>query len=193
MQYCRRAPVGVAADTRGVKLGGPNGRPQRRGGCGQAQGTSKSSRMSIPPELMQRMMAGGAGPGGSPQGGPTGSPAQPAGAPPGMGVQPPAAAPMSMPQEKKGLKAAAATNVHIAVNMLEEALGAFGTESDEGGDILKALGILRKHVAARDSSDLVPAEVLQMVRRMPQMGGGTSVQQQILRQMRGPQPGPPAA
>ena len=77
------------------------------------------------------------------------------------------------PQDKKGLKAAAATNVHIAVNMLEEALPAFGSESAEGGKILAALKSLSSMVAKRDTSDLqeVPAEILQMVRRMPQMGG----------------------
>lgn len=98
-------------------------------------------------------------------------------------AQPPAASPMSGPQEKKGLKAAAQTNVHIAVNMLEEALPAFGSESAEGGKILAALKSLSSLVAKRDSSDLVPAEVLQMVRRLPQMGGGTAAQQAIMKQM----------
>jgi hypothetical protein len=107
--------------------------------------------------------------------------------------QPPGAAPMSGPQDKKGLKAAAATNVHIAVNMLEEALPAFGSESPEGSKILAALKSLSSLVAKRDSSDLVPAEVLQMVRRLPQMGGGTNVQRQILQQMAGKQPPPQAA
>jgi hypothetical protein len=100
---------------------------------------------------------------------------------------------MSGPQDKKGLKAAAATNVHIAVNMLEEALPAFGSESSEGGKILAALKSLSSLVSKRDSSDLVPAEILQMVRRMPQMGGGTAAQQAILKQMQQPQPPPQAA
>lgn len=150
--------------------------------------------MSVPPEIMQRMMAQG-GQGGPPQGGqPPPQGAAPGGPPqPGMGGQAPGAAPMSSPQEKKGLKAAAATNVHIAVNMLEEALPAFGSESAEGGKILAALKSLSSMVAKRDTSDLVPAEILQMVRRMPQMGGGTQVQQQILKQMQGQgQPAPAA-
>src|SRR6266404_491996 len=154
--------------------------------------------MSVPPELIQKLMAGG-GAGGAPT---AGAPAAGGGAPapqappPGIGGstgQPPAAAPMSGPQEKKGLKAAAATNVHIAVNMLEEALGAFGSESPEGEKILKALSGLRGLVAKRDTSDLVPAEVLQMVRRLPQMGGGTNVQRQIMQQMKQPQQAPQAA
>ena len=90
---------------------------------------------------------------------------------------------MSTPQDKRGVKAVAQTNIHIAVNMLEEALPAFGSESPEGDKILKALKMLGSMVAKKDSSDLVPAEILQMVRRMPQMGGGTSAQQAIMKQL----------
>lgn len=111
----------------------------------------------------------------------------------GPQAQTPAAAPMSKPQNKKGLQAAAQTNVHIAVNMLEEALPAFGSESAEGGKILAALKSLGSLVAKKDTSDLVPAEILQMVRRLPQMGGGTDVQRQVLEQMKKPQAAPAAA
>lgn len=100
---------------------------------------------------------------------------------------------MSGPQDKKGLKAAAQTNVHIAMNMLEEALPAFGSESEEGAAILKMLSMGGKLMGKKDSGDLVPAEVLQMVRRLPQMGGGTNVQQQIQQQMSQKQAPPQAA
>jgi len=100
---------------------------------------------------------------------------------------------MSTPQQKSGLQAAAITNVHIAVNMLEEALPAFGSESEEGADILRALSILRKHLVRKDTSDLIPAEVMQMVSRLPQMGGGTAVQQKIMQQLHQPQPPPTGA
>ena len=106
---------------------------------------------------------------------------------------------MASAKPKEGLKAAAHTNVHIAVNMLEEALGAFGSESDEGGTVLKALHTLRKLVGKRDSSDLVPAEIAQMVSRMPQMGGGTDLQRMLHQMMMQPpnmqqrQPPMPAA
>src|ERR1700679_753169 len=144
--------------------------------------------MAVPPEVMQRMMGGGAQggaaptpAGASPPGGPEAAgPGGAGGAPPGPS---PAAAPMSKPQDKRGLKAAAQTNIHIAVNMLEEALPAFGSESPEGAKVIKALNILASMVAKKDTSDLVPAEILQMVRRLPQMGGGTAVQQQIMKQM----------
>jgi hypothetical protein len=104
---------------------------------------------------------------------------------------------MPQPQEKEGLKAAAQTNIHIAINMLEEALPAFGSESEEGKKIIKMLNIGAGMLAKRDSSDLVPAEVLQMVRQLPQMGGGTDVQKMLMKQMQGggkpqqPQPGQP--
>lgn len=100
---------------------------------------------------------------------------------------------MSKPQDKKGLKAAAMTNVHIALNMLEEALPGFGSESEEGQKILSALKGLAGLMGKRDAGDLVPAEVLQMNRRLPQMGGGTNVQQQIEQMMKQKQPSPQAA
>jgi hypothetical protein len=90
---------------------------------------------------------------------------------------------MSKPQDKRGMKAAAATNLHIAANMLEEALPAYGSESPEGGKILSALKILAGLVGKKDNSDLVPAEVMQMVKRLPQLGGGTNIQQQIMKMM----------
>jgi len=149
--------------------------------------------MSVNPELMQRMMSGGGGPGGPPApgagaqppqaGGPQGAPGAGAAATGAAGAQAPAAAPMSTPQDKRGVKAAAMTNIHIGVNMLEEALPAFGSESKEGGAIIKALNLLAPLLAKKDTSDLVPAEILQMVKRLPQMGGGTQVQQQIMKQM----------
>lgn len=147
--------------------------------------------MSVPPEVVKQMMeqqGGAAGAAGGPK--PQGSaPSMPGQNP----QQSPAAAPMSTPQSKKGLQAAAQTNVHIAVNMLEEALPAFGSESPEGQAIIKVLGSLAKLVGKRDTSDLVPAEVLQMVRRLPQMGGGTDVQRQIMQQMSQKQAPPTAA
>jgi len=128
-------------------------------------------------------MPGAGGPGAQPSAGTQG---------PG---QSPGGAPMSTPQDKRGVKTAAHTNLHIATNMLEEALPAFGSESPEGAKILSALKILGSLVGKRDTSDLVPAEVMQMVKRMPQMGGGTDVQQQLMKMMsqQKPQAAPAAA
>ena len=70
--------------------------------------------------------------------------------------------------------------------MLEQAISALGSGSEHGAAVLKALHALGPLAAQKDTSDLVPAEILQMVRGMPQMGGGTDLQQQIMKQMQGP-------
>jgi hypothetical protein len=59
---------------------------------------------------------------------------------------------------------------------------------------LAALKSLGGMVAKKDTSDLVPAEVLQLIKRLPQMGGGTQIQQQIMKMMQQakPQPAPAA-
>jgi len=135
--------------------------------------------MPVPEQLLQQQMAP------KPPGGMPGMP-QPGGP---QGASPmPAAAPMPQPQEKGGKKAAAMVNVHIAANMLEQALIGVGSESEEGGHILKALNMLTKLIGQKgnDSGDLVPAEVMQMVRQMPQQGGGTDMQRMLLKQMQNP-------
>jgi hypothetical protein len=86
---------------------------------------------------------------------------------------------MAKPQEKEGLKEAARVNIHIAMNMLEQALPVFGSESKEGKSVLKILNMLSKEFGQADASDLVPAEVLQMNKSLPQAGGGTEVQRML--------------
>ena len=98
---------------------------------------------------------------------------------------------MATPQDKDGRKAAALTNVKIAVHMLEEALPIFDSESKEGAKIMSVLKALGPMVAGGDTSDLVPAEVMQMVQNLPQQGGGTDVQRQIMQMMRQGQGGQP--
>jgi hypothetical protein len=104
---------------------------------------------------------------------------------------------MAKPQEKEGLKEAARVNIHIAMNMLEQALPVFGTETKEGKSILKILSSLSKEFGHQDASDLVPAEILQMNKSLPQAGGGTEVQRMLqkMQQQQGgaaPQPQPGA-
>lgn len=130
---------------------------------------------------MQQMLKqqGGAGPG---------MPAGAPGTPQGPGSQaartmPPAAAPFATPQEKRGNKATAMANVHIALTLLEQALPDLGTETPEGQSVIKALQGLAKLAGDHDNSDLVPAEIMHMVKQMPQMGGGTPIQQELMRQM----------
>src|SRR5256885_13932051 len=139
--------------------------------------------MSVPAGIMAQMQrqppqAPGGAAGGAPPGGAGGA---------AGGFQPkpmpPQAAPVSAPQDKKGKEAAALTNVQIAISMLEQAISSLGSGSEPGKAVLKALNILGPMAAKKDTSDLVPAEIMQMVRGMPQMGGGTDLQQQIMKQM----------
>lgn len=92
---------------------------------------------------------------------------------------------MAKPQEKEGVKEAARVNIHIAMNMLEQSLPAFGSESKEGKSVLKILSMLSKEFGHNDASDLVPAEVLQMNKALPQAGGGTEVQQMLQKMSQG--------
>jgi hypothetical protein len=146
--------------------------------------------MSVPAQLIQQLMSGGAGP---PQ---AGAGAPPMAAPPGIGnpqAKPPAASPMSQPAEKKGLVAAAMTNVSIAQNMLEQAMTAFQPGDKEYSAVLKALNTLASISAKRDSSDLVPAEVMQLNSQLPQMGGGTEVQRALAKMQQQGKPAMPQA
>ena len=143
--------------------------------------------MSVPPEVMAKLSGGGAG-GPSASGG---MPGAPQGQPP-QGPKP-AGTPMAKPQEKEGLKEAARVNVHISMNMLEQALPVFGSESKEGKSILKILNMLSKEFGDQDASDLVPDEILQMNKSLPQAGGGSEVQRMLQKQMQqgGAQPQQP--
>lgn len=137
--------------------------------------------MSVPANLMQQMLK-------QQQGGARG-----ATPPAAVGMQgpqatdartmPPAAAPFATPQEKRGQKATALANVHIALTLLEQAIPDLGSDTPEGMAVIKATQGLAKLAGDHDNSDLVPAEIMQMVKQMPQMGGGTPIQQELMRQM----------
>lgn len=152
----------------------------------------------MPPAAMQALMAAKAGapaPGATP-GAPT-TPQPPGTSPTGMAPQggAPMAAPMATPTPPAGRQETARAHVNIAMTMLEQALPAFGTQTPEGAAILKVLSSLAKDFGQKDSSDLVPAQIMEMVRGMPQMGGGSPVQQQLIKQMQAGQQGgqPPQA
>jgi hypothetical protein len=113
------------------------------------------------------------------------------GGPAGSQGQAPGGSPTPQPQDKRGLKSAAMSNLHIAQNMLEQALTAFHPGDPEYKVILKCLTSMAPLAGRRDATDLVPAEVMRMVGQMPQMGGGTDVQRMIMQQMnKPPQPAP---
>ena len=138
--------------------------------------------VSVPPEVMAKLAGGGA--------------PKPGGAPGGMPQSPrPGGTPMAKPQEKEGLKEIARTNIHIAMNMLEQALPVFGTESKEGGKLIDILKSLSKSFGHQEASDLVPAQIGQMNKSLTQAGGGTEVQrmlQKMQQQGGGAQPQPQA-
>ena len=91
---------------------------------------------------------------------------------------------MAQPSDKRGLKAAAMSNVTIMQNLAEQALTAFEPEDPVYKALLKCLNTLMPIASKNDSSDLVPAEVMRMVGQLPQMGGGTDVQRMIMQQMK---------
>lgn len=127
--------------------------------------------MAVPPEMMDRLKQGGAHP-------------LPGGAAPG-----PAGAPMANPVKKDGNEEIGRVQVHVAMNMLEKAIGAFLPDSKEYKGILKTLSALAKDFGENDTSDLHPAEIQQMVKSMPQQGGAPAAQQAA---MKPPMP-PPGA
>lgn len=116
--------------------------------------------MSVPPELM-KMMAGGPKPGAAPAGAPGAN-------------QPPAGGPMSTPQPKEGLDQAAMINMSIAIKMLEQVQGKFGSLTSKGQAAHKALGILIKEFGqeAQKADSLIPAELQQLMQTVPGAGGG---------------------
>lgn len=108
---------------------------------------------------------------------------------PGGGEPGPAAAPMATPEKKEGKQEKARLRVAIGMNMLEQALGDFGAESKEGSVILKTLTNLAKTFGENDTSDLVPAEMADIVSSMPHVGGGNEHQQALMKTMsQGAQP-----
>ena len=113
--------------------------------------------MTMNPDLMQ-LIAGGGGTAG-------GAPPQPQGLP---GAEAPIGGPMSTPQPASGDKQAAMVNLSIAMDLMENSLPAFGSESPEGAVILRALSSMSgKFGSARTKSkDLIPAELQQLMEGM---------------------------
>jgi len=115
-------------------------------------------------QALMQLIAGGAGKGATPV---------PAAPTDGAPVSPAGGAPMSTPQPAQGEKANAMVNVSLAMDLLEQTLHALGSESEEGQTILTCLSSLSKkfgHTRAK-SQELVPAELMQLMSQLPQMGG----------------------
>ena len=110
---------------------------------------------------------------------------------------PPTGAPMSTPEPKEGEKMAAMVNVQIAMDLLQQSLPAFGSESKEGQDIMKVIKELTKQFGDRETKtkELIPAEIIQMMQTLPQAAGATPEQKVAMNQpaISPPQPPQPAA
>ena len=68
---------------------------------------------------------------------------------------------MLTPQKPKGQQAGAAAQVNVARKLLEQSLVSFGSDSEEGAAVLKAIHALAKGFAKDEESSqaLMPAEL----------------------------------
>ena len=125
--------------------------------------------MSAPPDELMKLLAGGGGQNAAPGPNPMSAAAE------GGGNMPPPGGPMSTPQPKEGVTQAAMVNISMSMQLLEQALPAFGSQSEEGKAILNSLKSLsNKFGKERQNADkLIPAELMQLVQQIPGMGGGS--------------------
>jgi hypothetical protein len=88
---------------------------------------------------------------------------------------PPMSAPMSTPEPKMGNKEGALVNLGLAMDLIEQALPALGSESPEGQKALNALRTLTGILGGKKEStnELKQSEILQMLQALPQAGGAT--------------------
>ena len=79
-------------------------------------------------------------------------------------VTPPMGAPMSTPEPKEGEKAAAKINVQMAMELLQQSLPAFGSDTEEGKAIMKIVKEISKSFGTREAQtkELIPSEIIQM-------------------------------
>ena len=112
---------------------------------------------------------------------------------------PPMGSPMSTPEPKMGNREAAMINLSMAQDLLEQALPAVGSDSDEGRSILNAIGVINKVIGPKKSktNELQPTEIMQMLQTLPQAGGATAegkamAQAPTIPGMSTPVPPPPA-
>lgn len=88
---------------------------------------------------------------------------------------PPMPMPMSTPEPKEGVREAALVNISMALDLIEQALPALGSESMEGKKALSALANLTSVLGPKKqrAGELQNAEILQLLQNLPQAGGGT--------------------
>jgi hypothetical protein len=126
--------------------------------------------MSVPSEKLMEMIKGQRG---APSAAP--APAAPDDSAQSDVETPPMSAPMSTPEPKMGSREGAMINISMAMDLIEQALPALGSESPEGA---KALAVLRQMSGIlggkkEKTKELQNAEIMQMLQNLPQAGGAT--------------------
>lgn len=76
----------------------------------------------------------------------------------------PQAAPMAQPSPNEGDAQIGRVNVESAMTMLEQAVPVLGSNTPEGAAVLKALTLLSKIFARQEAQQLVPAQVMELMR-----------------------------
>jgi hypothetical protein len=74
-----------------------------------------------------------------------------------------------------GEREASLLNISMAMDLLEQALPALGSESEEGQKVLNGIRTLTTILGAKKSkvNSLQPTEIMQMLQNLPQAGGAT--------------------
>lgn len=75
---------------------------------------------------------------------------------------------MTQPQPNDGARQMGMVQVETAMQMLEKALPALGSNTPEGAAALKALSTLSSKFNRQKSQDLVPAQIAEMARAQQQ-------------------------
>jgi hypothetical protein len=96
------------------------------------------------------------------------------------GNNPPAAAPMATPQPEEGKKQGASAQIHMAIAILEQTLSSFGSGSEEGEAVLKALTTLGHQFGSEREKgrELIPSEIMNLMSTLPQGAGAPPPQAQ---------------
>jgi hypothetical protein len=92
----------------------------------------------------------------------------------------PMASPMSTPEPQSGDQEQARLNIMMALDMLQQALGIFTEDTEEGKTLATVVADLTRRFGERESEtrQLVPAEIMNMIENLPQAGGSTPSQRQ---------------
>jgi len=122
--------------------------------------------MSVPPDQLMQMMRSERSP---QQPSPLDSEAS------ATDMTPPMSAPMSTPEPQMGNREGAMVNLGLAMDLIQRALPALGSNSPEGVKVLSALRTLTGVIGNKKESieELKQSEILQMLQALPQAGGAT--------------------